>query len=195
MYAQIVPPIAPAEKLKLLANVELFSGFSEKQLVGVSHVAHVKTLERREELFHKGDGGGEIYVVASGKRKALTTGHGTILVVDDEKMVRTSTVRLLERLGYQVIQAENGKEAVQVYQEQPDKISLVLLDMAMPVMDGPETYRRLKQINPAIRALLFSGYSADATANGLMDEGAVGFIQKPFLLDKLADAVALALAG
>ncbi len=73
MYAQIVPPLAPAEKLKLLANVELFSGFSEKQLVGASHVAHVKTLERRAELFHKGDDGGEIYVVASGKLKALTT--------------------------------------------------------------------------------------------------------------------------
>ena len=73
MYARIVPPIAPAEKLKLLANVELFSGFSEKQLAGVSHVAHVKTLERREELFHKGDEGGEIYIVASGKLKVLTT--------------------------------------------------------------------------------------------------------------------------
>ncbi len=73
MYAQIVPPIAPAEKLKLLANVELFSGFSEKQLAGVSQVARVKTLERREELFHKGDEGGEIYVVSSGKLKALTT--------------------------------------------------------------------------------------------------------------------------
>jgi len=73
VYAQIVPSIAPTEKLKLLSNVELFSGFSEKQLVGASYVAHVKTLERREELFHKGDDGGEIYVVASGKLKALTT--------------------------------------------------------------------------------------------------------------------------
>ena len=73
VYAGIVPTIASADKLKLLANVELFSGFSEKQLAGASQVAHVKTLERRDELFHKGDEGGEIYVVASGKLKALTT--------------------------------------------------------------------------------------------------------------------------
>jgi CRP-like cAMP-binding protein len=73
VYDLPVSLIASAEKLKLLANVELFCGFSEQQLVAVSQVAHVKTLERREELFHKGDEGGEIYVVASGKLKALTT--------------------------------------------------------------------------------------------------------------------------
>lgn len=76
VYAGMVAPIAPTDKLKLLANVELFSGFSDKQLAGVSQVAHVKTLERRDELFHKGDEGGEVYVVSSGKLKALTTSTG-----------------------------------------------------------------------------------------------------------------------
>ena len=75
MYAGAVPAITPTDKLKLLGNVELFSGFSEKQLVGAAHLARVRSLQRREELFHKGDDGGEIYVVASGKLKALTTSN------------------------------------------------------------------------------------------------------------------------
>jgi CRP/FNR family cyclic AMP-dependent transcriptional regulator len=73
VYAVAVSSITPAEKLKLLANVGLFSDFSVKQLEAVSLVARKKTLQRREELFHKGDHGGEVYVVASGKLKALTT--------------------------------------------------------------------------------------------------------------------------
>ena len=73
MYAVEVSSITPSEKLELLANVVLFSDFSVKQLEAVSLVARKKTLQRREELFHKGDHGGEIYVVASGKLKALTT--------------------------------------------------------------------------------------------------------------------------
>ena len=73
MYAVGVSSIPPSEKLKLLAKVELFSNFSVKQLEAVSRVARTKTLQRREELFHKGDLGGEIYVVASGKLKVLTT--------------------------------------------------------------------------------------------------------------------------
>jgi len=73
VYAVVVSSITPAEKLKLLANVGLFSDFSVKQLEAVSLVARKKTLRRREELFHKGDHGGEVYVVASGKLKVLTT--------------------------------------------------------------------------------------------------------------------------
>ena len=73
MYAVDVPSITPVDKLKLLANVDLFSDFSAKQLEAVSLVARSKTLQRREELFHKGDQSGEVYVIASGKVKALTT--------------------------------------------------------------------------------------------------------------------------
>jgi CRP-like cAMP-binding protein len=73
VYAVGVSSITPSEKLKLLANIELFSDFSVKQLEAVSLVARKKTLQRRDELFHKGDHGGEVFVVASGKLKALTT--------------------------------------------------------------------------------------------------------------------------
>jgi len=73
VYAVDVPSITPPEKLKLLANVGLFSDFSAKQLEAVSLVARKKTLQRREELFHKGDHSEEVYVIASGKLKVLTT--------------------------------------------------------------------------------------------------------------------------
>jgi CRP/FNR family cyclic AMP-dependent transcriptional regulator len=73
VYRVSVSSVTPSERLKLLANIELFSGFSVKQLESVSRVARTKALKRREELFHKGDAGGEVYVVASGKLKALTT--------------------------------------------------------------------------------------------------------------------------
>jgi len=73
VYAVNVSTVTPSEKLRLLANVGLFSDFSVKQLEAVSRVARTKALKRREELFHKGDDGGEIYVVARGKLKALTT--------------------------------------------------------------------------------------------------------------------------
>jgi PAS domain S-box-containing protein len=124
---------------------------------------------------------------------AARSGQGTILLVDDEEIVRNTTARLLESMGYQVVMAGDGEEAVKIYQEEQDEIALVLLDVAMPGMDGPETFHKLREINPAVRGLLFSGYSADAAANQLVDEGAVGFIQKPFMADQLADAVAKAL--
>jgi CRP/FNR family cyclic AMP-dependent transcriptional regulator len=73
VYLVAVSPITPSDKLKLLANIDLFSGFSVKQLEAAARVARTKTLERREELFHKGDVGGQVYVVASGKLKVLTT--------------------------------------------------------------------------------------------------------------------------
>jgi CRP-like cAMP-binding protein len=110
VYAVGVSSITPSEKLKLLANVELFSDFSVKQLEAVSRVARTKTLQRREELFHKNDRGEQVYVVASGKLKALTTsvegddvvfsilGPGEVFgeVALLGAMPRTATVRAIE---------------------------------------------------------------------------------------------------
>ena len=146
-------------------------------------------------LFPALDSDSDVATPEAEKQKAMTIGQGTILVVDDEELVRTTTARLLEKMGYKVLQAVDGEDAVRAYKEKSDEITLVLLDMAMPVMDGADTFHELKGIDPEVRVLIFSGYSAGATTNGLMDEGAVGFIQKPFLPDKLADAVAKALAS
>ncbi|MCP4603994.1 MAG: response regulator [Proteobacteria bacterium] len=113
--------------------------------------------------------------------------RGGVLLVDDELIIRTSARRLLEKLGYTVFLAENGQIALEVYKKRRDLISLVLLDMIMPVMDGPETFQELLQINPEVKVVLLSGYSKDEKVEPLLDNGATGFIQKPFDLRILSN--------
>jgi two-component system cell cycle sensor histidine kinase/response regulator CckA len=110
---------------------------------------------------------------------------GTVLLVDDESMVRSSGKRLLERLGYRVLSARNGVEALEMFQQHQTEICLVLLDLIMPVMDGEETFIQLRRIDPSVRVLLSSGYTKEEKADGLMNMGAVGFLQKPFDLKTL----------
>ncbi len=110
---------------------------------------------------------------------------GTVLLVDDEAMVRSSGKRLLERLGYRVLSAANGIEALEMFRLHQSKIRLVLLDLIMPVMDGEETFMQLRHIDPSVRVLLSSGYTKEEKADGLMSMGAVGFLQKPFDLKAL----------
>ncbi|MCP4674780.1 MAG: PAS domain S-box protein [Deltaproteobacteria bacterium] len=125
-----------------------------------------------------------------GNQNALASEKGTILLVDDEDTVRRSTARLLKKARYQVIQSKNGEEAIDVYQRKQAEIDLVLLDMIMPMMNGTETFHRLKELDPGVRVLLFSGSSADAATNSLISEGSVSFIQKPFPPKNLVDQVA-----
>jgi PAS domain S-box-containing protein len=110
---------------------------------------------------------------------------GTVLLVDDESMVRSSGKRLLERLGYRVLSAANGAEAVEMFRQNQKEICLVLLDLIMPIMDGEETFIQLRRIDPTVRVLLSSGYTKEEKADGLMNMGAVGFLQKPFDLKTL----------
>jgi len=126
--------------------------------------------------------------------QALTKGEGTVLLVDDEETVRAVTAQLLQRLGYQVIRAQHGGEALEIYRERAAEIDLVLLDMSMPVMDGPETFENLRTINAEVRVVLYSGYSADAAAARLISDGARGFVQKPYAPGELADALSKAIA-
>ncbi len=120
------------------------------------------------------------------KKVHLTSGVGTVLLVDDEPLVRRSGERILKTLGYDVIHAENGKVAVEQYQQHRDKISLVILDLLMPVMDGEEAFRALKEIDPDIKVLFASGYSKDEVANDLLKCGATSFVEKPFSLDEIS---------
>ena len=87
---------------------------------------------------------------------------------------------MIESLGYEVLIAENGKEAVKIYEKNTEKIDMVILDIIMPVMNGAETYEKLKEINPDIKVLLSSGYGINGQATEIMDRGCNGFIQKPF---------------
>ena len=96
---------------------------------------------------------------------------------------------LLEELGYTVLAAHGGREAVEIYQEHGDSIDLVILDMIMPDMGGGETFDRLKEINPGVRVLLSSGYSIDGQAQEIMARGCDGFIQKPFRIEELSQKI------
>ena len=96
---------------------------------------------------------------------------------------------ILETLGYQVLLARNGKEAIEVYKANKDKIDVVILDMIMPDISGGETYDLPKAINPQIKVLLSSGYSRDGQAQEILERGCNGFIQKPFDIKRLASKI------
>jgi two-component system cell cycle sensor histidine kinase/response regulator CckA len=110
----------------------------------------------------------------------VLTGRETILVVDDEKSNATVMREILESLGYRVLIAGSGQEAVAVYMEKRKVVDLVLLDMIMPGMGGGRTFDALRAVDPGVKVILSSGYSAEGEARQILDRGCNGFIQKPF---------------
>ncbi|MGA8181590.1 MAG: response regulator, partial [Desulfobacterales bacterium] len=119
----------------------------------------------------------------------IACGTETILLVDDEDMIIDVSRQLLERLGYTVLAAESGREAIEIYKNHLKGISLVIIDMIMPDLNGGETYDELKKINPNIKVLLASGYSLDGQAQNIINRGCKGFIQKPFNIKKLSHKI------
>ncbi|MFH1076840.1 MAG: PAS domain S-box protein, partial [Pseudomonadota bacterium] len=120
---------------------------------------------------------------------SLKSGKETILLVDDDLMVREIGSELLSSLGYKVISADSGKKAVEILHAKMEIIDLVILDMIMPEMDGCRTYRAMKDINPDIKVILASGYSRDSEAEKIIAEGVKEFLQKPFNLAELSQSV------
>jgi PAS domain S-box-containing protein len=112
-------------------------------------------------------------------------GTETILVVDDEEDVRALVARVLQAEGYRVYQAEDGQRAIEVLAQCKDEVDLVVLDLVMPRMDGVETFRRLREVKPDVRVLVSSGYSPDQEGRDLLEEGAAGFLQKPYDMDQV----------
>jgi signal transduction histidine kinase/ActR/RegA family two-component response regulator len=110
----------------------------------------------------------------------IVKGNGTILLVDDEDRVIDVGTKLLKKLGYTVFEARSGKEAIEIYKENKDKIALVFLDMVMPDVGGGEAYDRMKEINPNVKVLLSSGYDIDSEAKSILARGCDAFILKPF---------------
>jgi CheY-like chemotaxis protein len=113
-------------------------------------------------------------------------GTETVLLVDDEELVLQVGEGMLRALGYTVLLARSGMEAVACYREKAAEVHLVILDLIMPRMGGGETYDALKKIHPGGRVLLSSGYSIDGQAQEILDRGCDGFIQKPFDLLSLS---------
>jgi two-component system cell cycle sensor histidine kinase/response regulator CckA len=91
----------------------------------------------------------------------------------------------LRRLGFEVLTAQDGRQAVDLYRERAGEIALVLLDLTMPHMNGEEAYRELRQINPDVRVVLASGYSESDIASRFAGKGLAGCLQKPYTLAKL----------
>lgn len=116
-------------------------------------------------------------------------GRGTVLLVDDEEMILEVGRMMLEKLGYRVLTAGSGRDAVDLYRKEREEIDLIVLDMIMPGMGGGETYDQLKAIDPDVAVLLSSGYSIDGQAKEILDRGCSGFIQKPFAMDELSRKV------
>jgi two-component system, cell cycle sensor histidine kinase and response regulator CckA len=112
-------------------------------------------------------------------------GTETVLLVDDEEALRHLGTTLLSRFGYKVITAINGKEALEIYQREGDSISLIILDLIMPVMDGKQLLAEVLRINPNAKVVLASGYSESGPANGVTAAGAKGFVQKPYDMREL----------
>jgi CheY-like chemotaxis protein len=117
-------------------------------------------------------------------------GTGTILLVDDEEAVRTVGVRILERLGYKVIVASTGQQALNIVQQHHEPIDLIVLDMIMPGLNGRDTFYRLKEIDPGIKVLLYSAHSMDEDVHLMLERGALGFVQKPYRIAALSQKIA-----
>ncbi len=116
----------------------------------------------------------------------ILEGSESILLVDDEKIILNVGMELLESMGYQVLVAGSGKEAIEVFKKNQDKIDMIILDTIMPEMGGNETYEKLKEINPGIKVLLSSGYGINDQAVQILAHDCDGFIQKPFNMEDLS---------
>lgn len=124
----------------------------------------------------------------------LNGGRETVLVVDDEALVRDVTKEMLESLGYQVLAAGDGEEALSLYRAEGGRIDLVILDMIMPGMGGGEVYDALRSLDPGVRVILSSGYSLDGQAREIMGLGIREFLQKPFRFEDLSGKIRSVLA-
>jgi len=143
-----------------------------------------------------------IYLPASGDSLGITDtevtsemprGSETILVVDDSDAIVGLARQILEQLGYRVLAAKSGREAVEIYRQQADRIDLVILDVVMPGMDGPATYEELRRINSTVKVVLSSGYTSSALIEETTKAGVAGVLPKPYVAADLAVAVREAL--
>ncbi len=123
------------------------------------------------------------------QEKTIFHGRETVLFVDDEKTIIEVMQDILESLGYRVLTASSGEEAVEIFQTMPEEIDLVILDVIMPGMGGMETFEAVKAIRPEVKVILSSGYSVNHIAKEIMEKGCRAFIQKPFNIETISRKV------
>ena len=139
----------------------------------------------------------EIYLPASDEEPIKETepfaevlkGKESILLVDDEDRILDAGKEILAALGYKVMVAGSGKQAIEVFKEDHGEIDMVILDMIMPGMGGGDVYDRIKTISPNVKVLLSSGYSVEGRAEKILNRGCDGFIQKPFNIKELSQKI------
>jgi PAS domain S-box-containing protein len=125
-------------------------------------------------------------VAAEEENASAWEGDGTVLLVDDEETIRAVGQRMLEHLGFRVLTATNGQEALDIFRNRADEIACILLDLTMPSMDGEECFRELRRICPDVCVILSSGYNEQEVVNRFAGKGLAGFVQKPYRAATLA---------
>jgi two-component system cell cycle sensor histidine kinase/response regulator CckA len=128
---------------------------------------------------------GELSKKENQNQELVKKGKETVLLVDDEIAIQEIASRAFHRMGYTLVSANTGEEAVRVYETLKTKIDLVILDLSMPGMGGYQCLKKLLAINPGVKVLIASGYSAEATIDDCMALGAMGYIQKPYQMNHL----------
>ncbi|RKX59202.1 MAG: hypothetical protein DRP37_06895 [Thermodesulfobacteriota bacterium] len=152
---------------------------------------HVESMDRQGttfELFFPVTGFIPEFAEKSQKNQALV-GSETILVVDDEEIVRDLTLEILSAYGYNVLLAQDGLDAIHVYKAFEHTVDLVLMDVIMPRMCGKEAYEKLKEINPDIKVLFCSGHGSDHQVCEELRESGLPYSSKPFKVDELVRKV------
>jgi DNA-binding NtrC family response regulator len=118
----------------------------------------------------------------------------TALIVDDEKIMLDIQSCMLQKIGFNILKATNSAEACHLYEDEKDRIDIVVLDMIMPDEKGTDTYKRLKQMNPDIRVLISSGLEKNGDVDEILNDGQNGFIQKPFKFDEFTNNIDIMLS-
>jgi two-component system, cell cycle sensor histidine kinase and response regulator CckA len=121
--------------------------------------------------------------------RGLYEGRGTVLLVDDDESVRAVGRKMLERIGFGVVTAADGAEAIARFRERADDIICAIVDLTMPHVDGAETFRELRRMRPGVRVILSSGYNEQDVTQRFVGKGLAGFIQKPYQLSTLVSVL------
>jgi len=125
----------------------------------------------------------------------LVKGTGTIMIIEDEETIMSLNRLILEQLGYRVLEAGNGMEAVRLAGTFKGNIDLAILDIALPDMAGKEVYHLIRESRPDLKVIICSGYDISGPAHEILEAGAQGFIQKPYSLAILSEKVKEVLEG
>jgi PAS domain S-box-containing protein len=160
-----------------------------KQHDGWIELSSAKNVETTFKVYLPRTDRPAVPIAAHGTDKGAADGTETILFVDDEASIRRLGQTILEHYGYTVLLAQNGEEALEVFQRERERIRLVVLDLTMPRMSGREVLKRLLHLDPRMRILISSGHQTPGDANQLQGLGMVEFVPKPYRPDDLARSV------